>query len=70
MKVTALNNLWVGYNEKENFRILICADDIHEANDIANSYRLDSHMDGEFEISEFTDINTQFDCNYVLVCEC
>lgn len=28
MKVTALNNLWVGYNEKENFRILICADDI------------------------------------------
>lgn len=66
MKVTDMTNLWVGYNETEDFRILICALDIQEAHEIANNYRLDSHLDGDFEISEFNDINTHFDCDYVL----
>lgn len=66
MKVTDMTNLWVGYNETEDFRVLICALDIQEAHEIANSYRLDSHLDGDFEISEFNDINTHFDCDYVL----
>ena len=66
MKITDLNHLWVGYNEKEDFRVLICALDEQDAQEIANNYCLDSHMNGKFEISEFSDINTNFDCDYVL----
>ena len=66
MKITDLNHLWVGYNEIEDFRVLICALDEQDAQEIANNYCLDSHMNGKFEISEFSDINTNFDCDYVL----
>lgn len=66
MKITDLNHLWVGYNEKEDFRVLICALDEQDAQEIANDYCLDSHMNGKFEISEFSDTNTNFDCDYVL----
>lgn len=66
MIITDLNNLYVGYNETENFRILICALDVQEAQEIANEYRFDSNMCGSFEITEFTDINTHFDCDYVV----
>ena len=30
MKVTDMTNLWVGYNEEEDFRVLICAQDEQE----------------------------------------
>lgn len=66
MKVNELINLWVGYNEVENFRVLICALDIEEAQEIANGYRFDSGMEGKFEITEFDDINTKFDCDYMI----
>lgn len=66
MKVNDLNNLWVGYNKTENFRVLICALDTEDAQEIANSYCLDSHMEGKFEISEFNNTDMQFDCDYVL----
>lgn len=58
MKVNELNNLFVGYNEDQDFRVLICATDIQEASDIARSYRVDTGMEGEFVISEFTDLGT------------
>lgn len=67
MKINELYGLWVGYNEEEKFTILICAQDTKEAQEIANNYRLDSHMKGDFEITEFNDVNTQFDCDYVLL---
>lgn len=66
MKINDLTNLWVGYNEAENFRVLICALDTKEAQEIANIYRLESGMEGSFMISEFTDVTTSFDCDYVL----
>ena len=66
MKVNELTNLWVGYNEKENFKVLICALDKTEAHEIADTYRFDMDMEGKFEVSEFTDMNTSFDCDYVL----
>lgn len=66
MKVNELDYLYVGYNEDEDFRILICATDTEEAYEIADEYRCESHMDGKFEISEFTDVNTHFDCDYVV----
>ena len=66
MKVTDMTNLWVGYNETEDFRVLICAPDKQDAQDVADEYRFYSHLNGDFEISEFNDTNTHFDCNYVL----
>lgn len=66
MKVNELINLWVGYNEVEDFRILICALDEVEAQEIVDGYCLDSHMEGKFEITEFYDINTRFDCDYMI----
>ena len=66
MKANEMTNLWVGYNETEDFRILICASDEVEAQEVANSYKEDTNMNGEFLISEFTDVNQKFDCDYVV----
>ena len=66
MKITDMNNLWVGYNKTEDFRILICAEDENTAADIADNYCRDSKMIGMFEILEFTNTNTRFDCDYIL----
>ena len=66
MKVTDMTNLWVGYNEEEDFRVLICAQDEQEARQIANGYRVDTLMEGTFKITEFTDVNVRIDCDYVL----
>lgn len=61
-------NLFIGYNPVENFRILICAFDKEEAQELANDYRFDAGLEGSFEISEIeTDIgNIHFDCDYVI----
>ena len=67
MKITDIKNLYVGYNEKENFRILIGSNDENEADTLAEYYRQDSNLKGEFKISEFNDINTHFDCDYIIV---
>ena len=67
MTVNEMTNLWVGYNETEDFKILICASDEIEAQEIADSYRLDSHMEGKFEIKEFCDVEEKFDCDYVVM---
>ena len=69
MKAIDMTNLYVGYNKEEDFRILICAiEGEKEAQRLANEYALDSGMKEEsFEISEFNDINTHFDCDYVII---
>ena len=69
MKATDMTNLYVGYNKKEDFRILICTvEGEKEAQRLANEYALDSGMKEEsFEIGEFNDINTHFDCDYVII---
>ena len=66
MKVIGLTNLFVGYNKQEDFRVLICASDENEAKLISEEYCEESGMKGEFELSEFDDVNIQFDCDYVL----
>ena len=65
MKVNMMTNLWVGYNRFEDFRVLICAIDSIAASEIAESYRIDTHLEGTFEISDFKG-NERFDCDYVL----
>ena len=68
MKVTDMTNLYVGHNEEEDFKILICScEGIHGAERLAEGYRLDSGMYGKFEIEEFNDVNESFDCDYVII---
>ena len=68
MKATDMINLYVGYNKEEDFRILICTvEGEKEAQRLANEYALDSGMEESFEISEFNDIDTHFDCDYVII---
>ena len=67
MKVTDINGLFIGYNKEENFRILIAAEDKDEAVKVAKSYNDDSNLQGEFEVNEFEDVNTKFDCDYIIM---
>lgn len=61
-------NLFVGYNKEENFRILICAFDREEAQELADEYRFDANLEGKFEIEEIEDgiDNIHFDCDYII----
>lgn len=61
-------NLFIGYNAEENFRILICAFDKLEAQELADGYGFDSNLNGKFEIKEIENgiDNIHFDCDYVI----
>lgn len=61
-------NLFVGYNETEDFRILICAFDVEEAAELAREYCSDSKLSGYFEISKLEEgiDDIHFDCDYVI----
>ncbi len=60
--------LFSGYNEEEDFRILIRAVDKEQASRLAEGYRLDSKFNGSFEIQEIKNgiDNMHFDCDYVI----
>ena len=68
MKVHELTNLFIGYNEEEDFRILIMAEDEATASEIAEEYCVDSKLEGHFEILECDDDigELHFDCDYVV----
>lgn len=67
MKVNELSGLYVVKNEKENFTILVAALDYQEATEIAKDYFIDSDMSyEELSVCDFSDINTQFDCDYII----
>ena len=64
----SFTNLFIGYNEEEDYRILICAFDKTEACQLAREYQLDAKLNGSFEISEPENgiDNIHFDCDYVI----
>ena len=68
MKVYEMTNLYVGYNEDEDFRVLVCALDASEAYEVAKGYASDSGLEGKWEIREFeeSDMDTSFDADYIL----
>ena len=68
MKWYEMQNLFIGYNAEEDFRILICAFDKQEAAELANEYRFDARLNGYFEIEEIDGEidNIHFDCDYVI----
>ena len=65
MKIYEMTNLFVGYNEEEDFRILICAMDSVEAHELARRYGFDSNLKGNWDIQDL-DENIHFDCDYVI----
>jgi len=65
MKIEDMTNLFIGYNDAENFRVLICALDEIEASEIATQYCFASRMEGTFIIKEF-DPTVNIDCDYIL----
>lgn len=59
--------LYVVKNVKEKFTILVVASNHQEAVEIAKEYFIDSHMNHkELSVCDFSDINIQFDCDYVV----
>lgn len=68
MKWYEMQNLFIGYNEEEDFRILICAFDEIEAQELARVYGFDSKLKGNWYISELDedDNDLHFDCDYVI----
>lgn len=70
MKIEELNNLFIGYSSRDNFRILIVAgcDDEVEAQDIADQYVEHLGLEGPMSVREFTanDLNAHFDCDYAV----
>lgn len=67
MKINELSGLYVVKNEKENFTILVAALDYQETTEIAKDYFIDSDMNyEELSVCDFSDINTQFDCDYII----
>lgn len=65
MKTHEMTNLYACYNEEEDFRILVCALDELEANQLAREYGFDSNLKGSWDIEDF-DKDTHFDCDYVI----
>lgn len=67
MKINELSGLYVVKNENENFTILVAALDYQEAIENAKEYFIDSDMNyEELSVCNFSDINTQFDCDYII----
>lgn len=71
MRIQDIDGLYVGYNETEDFRVLIYADSLFFAERIADKYRIDSGLEGSFKVSELDDkgINDCFDCDHILTSE-
>ena len=61
-------NLFVGYNARERFRVLIVAEDEKEASEVAEGYRKDLNHKGYYQIHEMgqNDYMLHFDCDRVL----
>lgn len=66
MKITELEGLYVA-TSTDNFKILVASDDSFDAKTKAENYFGDAGINPEnVKVEEFSDVNTHFDCNYVI----
>jgi hypothetical protein len=66
MKITDLEGLYVA-TSADNFKILVASDDSFDAKTKAENYFGDAGIDSEnVKVEAFTDVNTHFDCDYVV----
>ena len=69
MTIDEMTNLFVGYNEYEDMRILICAFDEGEAMEVARDYAMDTGLSSDpsdWTITEYEDVTMDFNCDYVI----
>jgi len=69
MTINEMTNLFVGYNEYEDMRIIICAFDKGEAMEVAIDYAMDtglSYEPSDWTITEYEDATMDFNCDYVI----
>ena len=66
MNINDIGHLYVGFNVDEDFRVLIRASDINTAYNIAEEYRIDSNMQGFFQLKSYQNEKIRFDCDYIL----
>ena len=64
-----MTNLFIVNFENEDFTILVCADDIEEAKNLAIEYADDAGLDHRGTVKEFNEdmLNVNIDCDYIIV---
>lgn len=67
MTIKDMTNLYIGYNRKEDFSILICAPSENSAKEVAEEYRIDSNMSGCFKVTKYEGEDIHFDCDYIII---
>ncbi len=66
MKITDMDGLYVA-TSTDNFKILVASFDIFDAKTKAENYFGDAGIDSKnVKVEAFTDVNTCFDCDYVV----
>ena len=67
MTIKDMTNLYVAYNETEDFTIFVIACDQREAEAKANDYGNDAGLDGEFEVLDANiEPDMKVDADYII----
>lgn len=67
--ITDMTNLWVGSYDDDNFKVLICAPNEQEAKRAAMQFGKKSGMEDTPQITQFDNIGTPFNCDYVVTAQ-
>ena len=66
MKITEMKNLFSAYDETDNFRMLVLAENADDAKQIVSNYAADANLSNVFVISDEIDADMNFDCDRII----
>lgn len=66
MKITEMQNLFSAYDETDNFRMLVLAENADDAEQIVSDYAADANLSNVFVISDEIDADMNFDCDRII----
>lgn len=66
MKVADMLNLYTAYNEAADYRILVLAADVADAQHVVQMYATESAIKGTFMVTETVDTCANYDCDHVI----
>lgn len=66
MKITEMQNLFSAYDETDNFRLLVLAENTDEAKQLVRIYAADANLSNDFVISDEINTDMNFDCDRVI----
>lgn len=66
MKVADMLNLYTAYNEAADYRILVLAADVADAQHVVQGYATESEIKGTFLVTETVDTCVNYDCDRVI----